>query len=48
MGVQRIAPAIASFVERHPAVRFEVSVPGRIVDHVARQFAAGRAGAGRH
>ncbi len=34
MGVQRIAPAIASFVARYPDVRFEVAVLDRIVDLV--------------
>ena len=34
MGVQRIAPAIASFVARHPEVRFDVAVLDRIVDLV--------------
>jgi DNA-binding transcriptional LysR family regulator len=34
MGVQRVAPAIASFVARYPQVRFEVSVSDRIVDLV--------------
>src|SRR5512137_2930922 len=31
LGMQRIAPAMASFVARHPEVRFEVSVSDRIV-----------------
>ncbi len=34
MGVQRVAPAIASFVARYPEVRFDVSVSDRIVDLV--------------
>lgn len=34
LGVQRIAPAIASFVARHPDIRFEVIVADRIVDLV--------------
>jgi len=38
MGVQRIAPAMASFVERYPAVRFEVSVLDRIVDLVEEGY----------
>jgi DNA-binding transcriptional LysR family regulator len=38
MGVQRIAPAIASFVARYPEVRFEVSVSDRIVDLVEEGF----------
>jgi DNA-binding transcriptional LysR family regulator len=38
MGVQRIAPAIASFVARHPEVRFEVSVLDRIVDLVEEGY----------
>lgn len=37
-GVQRIAPAIASFVARHREVRFEVSVSDRIVDLVEEGF----------
>lgn len=38
MGVQRIAPALASFAARHPEVRFEVSVSDRIVDLVEEGF----------
>ncbi|MFN3566703.1 MAG: LysR family transcriptional regulator, partial [Burkholderiaceae bacterium] len=38
MGVQRVAPAIASFSARHPEVRFEVSVSDRIVDLVEEGF----------
>ncbi len=38
MGVQRVAPAIASFVARYPEVRFEVSVSDRIVDLVEEGF----------
>ena len=38
MGVQRIAPAIASFVARYPEVRFEVSVSDRIADLVEEGF----------
>jgi DNA-binding transcriptional LysR family regulator len=38
MGVQRIAPAMASFVARYPEVRFEVSVSDRIVDLVEEGF----------
>ena len=38
MGVQQIAPAIASFVARYPDVRFDVSVTDRIVDLVEEGF----------
>lgn len=38
MGVQRVGPAIASFVARYPEVRFEVSVSDRIVDLVEEGF----------
>jgi DNA-binding transcriptional LysR family regulator len=38
MGVQRIGPAIASFVSRYPEVRFELSVSDRIVDLVEEGF----------
>ncbi|MGE5522091.1 MAG: LysR family transcriptional regulator [Rhodospirillaceae bacterium] len=38
MGVQRIAPAIATFVARYPDVRFEVSVLDRIVDLVEEGY----------
>lgn len=38
MGVQRIAPAMASFVVRYPEVRFEVSVLDRIVDLVEEGY----------
>jgi DNA-binding transcriptional LysR family regulator len=38
MGVQRIVPAIASFVARHPEVHFEVSVSDRMVDLVEEGF----------
>ncbi|MFZ5541900.1 MAG: LysR family transcriptional regulator [Pseudomonadota bacterium] len=38
IGVQRVAPAIASFSARHPEVRFEVSVSDRIVDLVEEGF----------
>ena len=38
MGVQRVAPAIASFVARYPEMRFEVSVADRIVDLVEEGF----------
>ncbi|MGE5465725.1 MAG: LysR family transcriptional regulator [Methanocella sp.] len=38
MGVQRIAPAIASFVAQYPDVRFEVSVLDRIVDLVEEGY----------
>jgi len=34
LGVQRLAPAMASFVARYPEVRFDVSVSDRIVDLV--------------
>jgi DNA-binding transcriptional LysR family regulator len=38
MAEQRVAPAIASFVERHPAVRFDLEVSDRIVDLVEEGF----------
>ncbi|HZP86679.1 MAG TPA: LysR family transcriptional regulator [Burkholderiales bacterium] len=38
MGVQRLAPAIASFIARFPDVRFEVSVSDRIVDLIEEGF----------
>jgi DNA-binding transcriptional LysR family regulator len=38
MGVQRVAPAIASFVAHYPEVRFEISVSDRIVDLVEEGF----------
>ncbi len=38
MGVQRVAPAIASFVARYPEVRFDISVADRIVDLVEEGF----------
>lgn len=38
MGVQRLAPAIASFVARYPEVGFDVSVSDRIVDLVEEGF----------
>ena len=38
MGVQRVAPAIATFVARYPEVRFDVSVSDRIVDLVEEGF----------
>lgn len=38
MGVQRIAPAMASFVARHPEVKFEVAVLDRIVDLVEEGY----------
>ena len=38
MAEQKVAPAIASFVERHPAVRFELVVSDRIVDLVEEGF----------
>lgn len=38
MAEQRVAPAIASFVRTHPAVRFELVVSDRIVDLVEEGF----------
>ncbi|HET9023912.1 MAG TPA: LysR family transcriptional regulator [Burkholderiaceae bacterium] len=38
MAEQKVAPAIASFVERHPAVKFELVVSDRIVDLVDEGF----------
>ena len=38
MAEQRVAPAIASFVRAHPAVRFELVVSDRIVDLVEEGF----------
>jgi DNA-binding transcriptional LysR family regulator len=38
MAEQKVAPAIASFVERHPAVKFELVVSDRIVDLVEEGF----------
>lgn len=38
MAEQQVAPAIASFVARHPAVKFEVVVSDRIVDLVEEGF----------
>lgn len=38
MAEQKVAPAIASFVERHPAVKFELTVSDRIVDLVEEGF----------
>lgn len=38
MAEQRVAPAIAAFVERHPAVRFELVVSDRLVDLVEEGF----------
>lgn len=38
MGVQRVGPAIASFVARYPDVRFDVTVSDRIVDLVEEGF----------
>ena len=38
MAEQKVAPAIASFVERHPAVKFEMTVSDRIVDLVEEGF----------
>ena len=38
MAEQQVAPAIAAFVERHPAVRFELVVSDRIVDLVEEGF----------
>ena len=41
MGVQRLAPAMASFVARYPEVGFDVSVSDRIVDLVEEGFDLG-------
>jgi DNA-binding transcriptional LysR family regulator len=38
IGVQRIAPAMARFHERHPELKFEVAVSDRIVDLVEEGF----------
>jgi DNA-binding transcriptional LysR family regulator len=38
MAEQKVAPAIASFVERNPAVKFEMIVSDRIVDLVEEGF----------
>ena len=38
MAEQRVAPAIATFVERHPEVRFDVTVSDRVVDLVEEGF----------
>jgi DNA-binding transcriptional LysR family regulator len=38
MAEQQVAPAIASFVERHPGVKFELVVSDRIVDLVEEGF----------
>lgn len=38
MGVQRIAPAVASFTARYPEVSFEISVSDRITDLVEEGF----------
>ena len=38
MAEQKVAPAIASFVERHPAVKFELVVSDRVVDLVEEGF----------
>ena len=38
MAEQTVAPAIAAFVERHPAVKFELVVADRIVDLVEEGF----------
>ncbi len=38
MAEQKVAPAIASFVARHPAVKFEVVVSDRVVDLVEEGF----------
>lgn len=38
IGVQRLAPAIARFALRHPALRFEVAAADRIVDLVDEGF----------
>jgi DNA-binding transcriptional LysR family regulator len=38
MAEQKVAPAIASFVERNPAVKFELVVSDRIVDLVEEGF----------
>jgi DNA-binding transcriptional LysR family regulator len=37
-GVRHVAPAIAEFLARHPAVRFDVSLSDRIVDLVEEGF----------
>jgi DNA-binding transcriptional LysR family regulator len=38
MAEQRVGPAIASFVERHPAVKFDLVVSDRMVDLVEEGF----------
>lgn len=38
MAEQTVAPAIAAFVERHPAVKFELIVSDRIVDLIEEGF----------
>ncbi len=38
MAEQRVAPAIATFVERHPAVKFDLVVSDRFVDLVEEGF----------
>src|SRR5512135_420865 len=38
MAEQKVAPAIASFVARHPAVKFELVVSDRVVDLVEEGF----------
>lgn len=38
LGVQRLAPAIARFVARHPELRFDVSVAERTIDLVEEGF----------
>jgi DNA-binding transcriptional LysR family regulator len=37
-GTRRVAPAIAGFLERHPAVKFDVHLSDRIVDLVEEGF----------
>ncbi|MGZ8255706.1 MAG: LysR family transcriptional regulator [Burkholderiaceae bacterium] len=38
MAEQKVAPAIASFAERHPGVKFELTVSDRVVDLVEEGF----------
>jgi DNA-binding transcriptional LysR family regulator len=38
LGLQRVAPAMASFIARYPSVRFDVSVSDRMVDLVEEGF----------
>lgn len=38
IAVQRVAPAIAAFAERHPQVKFDLTVSDRIVDLVEEGF----------